>query len=71
MAVVVTPFSTVSLAISNKYCGGKHDANNMSTAVFDLLNHVETLSSNHYRELNSCLITKYKSGTDHIPPHRD
>ena len=54
-----------------EYNGGKYDAKDMPTVVMDLLNHIKPLSSNLDGKLNSCLITRYKSETDHIPPHRD
>ena len=54
-----------------KYSGGKHDAKDMPTAVTDLLNLVKENLSDPAAKMNSCLITRYKSGADHIPPHRD
>ena len=54
-----------------RYTGGKHEAKEMPKPVVDLLNHIKPHLSNSATTLNSCLITRYKSGMDHIPPHRD
>ena len=54
-----------------RYNGGKHDAKAMPAPITDLLNAVRAQCSQPDACLNSCLITRYKSGTDHIPPHRD
>ena len=54
-----------------RYNGGRHDAKDMPAPIMDLLNVVRAHCSQPDAPLNSCLITRYKSGTDHIPPHRD
>lgn len=54
-----------------RYSGGRHDAKDMPAPITDLLRTVRAHCSNPDAPLNSCLITRYKSGSDHIPPHRD
>ena len=54
-----------------RYNGGKDDAKAMPAPIMDLLNAVRAQCSHPNACLNSCLITLYKSGTDHIPPHKD
>ena len=50
---------------------GKHEAKEMPTPLKELLDHVKPLLSDHAYNLNSCLVTRYKTGSDFIPPHRD
>ena len=54
-----------------RYNGGRHDAKEMPAPIMELLNAVRTHSSNPSAKINSCLITRYKTGADYIPPHRD
>ena len=54
-----------------KYNGGSHDAKEMPAPVLNLLNSIKSHCSDPNSTLNSCLITRYKTGADHIPPHRD
>ena len=54
-----------------RYSGGEHKAKAMPPPLQELI----TLAKSHITDpaaiFNSCLITRYKSGSDHIPPHRD
>ena len=54
-----------------KYSGGAHEAKELPTPLLDLLDSIKGHCSDPNTALNSCLITRYKSGADHIPPHRD
>lgn len=54
-----------------RYSGGSHDAKDMPAPIKDLLDSIRAHCSKPDAPLNSCLVTRYKSGADHIPPHRD
>ena len=54
-----------------RYSGGRHDAKDMPAPLNDLMEHCRSYLSNPDAKMNSCLVTRYKSGTDHIPQHRD
>jgi hypothetical protein len=43
----------------------------MPKVISDLLDSVRTQLTSTDVVLNSCLVTRYKDGTKHIPPHRD
>ena len=51
------------------YSGGEHKAKTMPPPLQELITLVKPHITDH--TFNSCLITRYKSGSDHIPPHRD
>ena len=53
------------------YTGGKHEASRIPDIIHDLLKCVRPQLSDPSGLINSCLINRYKSGTDVIPPHRD
>ena len=54
-----------------KYSGGEHKAKEMPAPLQELRELVRSKLSNPESVVNSCLITRYKSGLDFIPPHRD
>ena len=54
-----------------QYTGGKHEPCRTPEIIQDLLQSVRPNLSNPSAWINSCLITRYKSGKDHIPPHGD
>ncbi len=53
------------------YTGKYHAPCETPTAIQDLLAAVRPHLSDKGSWINSCLITKYKDGTNHIPDHRD
>ena len=54
-----------------KYSGGEHKAKEIPAPLQELRELVRTQLSDPESVVNSCLITRYKSGSDFIPPHRD
>ena len=54
-----------------KYNGGEHKANAMPAPLKDLIELLKPQLTNTGAVVNSCLITRYKTGSDHIPLHRD
>ena len=54
-----------------RYTGGKHEPKPVPELIQDLLKHCRPHLSNPDSWMNSCLITRYKTGEDYIPPHRD
>ena len=54
-----------------KYSGGEHKAKPMPAPLLELIELIRPQLSNPEAVVNSCLITRYKSGSDFIPPHRD
>ena len=54
-----------------KYSGGKHDAKEMPAPLSELLEHIRPNMSDPTAKINSCLVTRYKTGADYIPAHRD
>ena len=54
-----------------KYNGGRHVAKEIPTPIKELLNVVQPHLSNTNANINSCLVTRYKSEADFIPQHRD
>ena len=57
---------------SYRYTGHEHPAKTMPDALSKLLNSIKPkLSSDMNLNVNSCLISKYQSGSNHIPMHRD
>ena len=53
------------------YTGAYHEAARTTEVVQDLLEAVRPCLTNSKAWMNSCLITRYKSGADNIPLHRD
>ena len=53
------------------YTGAYHEAARTPEVVQDLLEAVRPCLTNSKAWMNSCLITRYKSGADNIPLHRD
>lgn len=54
-----------------KYSGGQHDVQAMPTVLEDLLQLIKPHLTDKDAKLNSCLVSRYKTGSDFIPPHRD
>ncbi len=54
-----------------KYSGGEHKANPMPVPLQELIDVIRPQLSDPASVVNSCLVTRYKSGSDFIPPHRD
>ena len=54
-----------------KYSGGEHKAKAMPPPLQELIDLIKPKLSVPESVLNSCLITRYKSGSDFIPLHRD
>ena len=54
-----------------KYVGGEHEACRTPEIFQDLLEMIRPNMSDPSAWINSCLITRYKSGEDYIPPHSD
>ena len=54
-----------------RYTGGRHEPCRSPEVIQDLLESVRPHMSNPSGWINSCLITRYNTGQDHIPPHRD
>ena len=53
------------------YTVGYHEACKTPLEIQDLMDAVCPNLSDPNCLINSCLITRYKNGSDHIPPHRD
>ena len=53
------------------YTGVYHPPCREPLVLQDLLDSLRPNFSNPKSLINSCLVTRYKSGSDHIPPHRD
>ena len=54
------------------YTGHKHESLDMPDPIKELMEIVASKSeSDSSSKPNSCLVTKYRSGTNYIPPHRD
>ena len=56
---------------SYKYNGAEHTAKPMPEQIISLLNVIKPKLSNPNAIVNSCLVTRYVGGSDHIPLHRD
>ena len=54
-----------------RYSGGEHKALAMPPPLKDLIELLKPQLSDPSAVLNSCLVTRYKTGSDHIPLHRD
>jgi hypothetical protein len=54
-----------------RYTGGSHPANAMPPIIDDLLKNLKVNMTDPTAPINSCLITRYKDGTQGIKPHRD
>lgn len=55
-----------------RYTGHTHDAREMPETLTKILNAAKTaVPEGSKSEFNSCLITRYKTGQNHIPQHRD
>ena len=54
-----------------RYSGGEHKAQAMPPLLQELAQLVKPHMSNPNNVLNSCLITRYKDGSNFIPAHRD
>ena len=56
---------------SYKYTGKEHNAKPMPSAVLKLLDEIKSKVPDDCTNFNSCLISRYMSGKNIIPPHRD
>ena len=56
---------------SYRYAGGSHEAQPMPPEVSRLIEEIKPGLPNPDMAINSCLISRYKSGENHIPAHRD
>ena len=57
---------------SYRYTGHTHEAREMPDPLKKVMNIAKTIvPEENNSEFNSCLITRYKSGQNHIPHHRD
>ena len=54
-----------------KYSGGEHKAKAMPPPLQELIELLKPQLSDPDAAVNSCLVTRYKNGSDHIPLHRD
>lgn len=54
-----------------KYNGGEHKSKTMPAEIQQLIELVRPQLSDPESIVNSCLVTRYKSGDDYIPSHRD
>jgi len=54
-----------------KYSGVSHAAADMPQEISDLLDCIRPKLPDPEATINSCLITRYNNGSQHIPPHRD
>ena len=58
-------------AFDYSYSGVKHEKQPMPESIKALMETVNSLNIDEPLELNSCLVTKYRSGKNFIPFHRD
>ena len=56
---------------SYRYTGGEHESKEMPKELDDLISHIRSQLPNPDMRINSCLISRYKTGVNHIPAHRD
>ena len=56
---------------SYRYTGGQHEAMQMPKEIQDLVDYIKPQLPNPDVNLNSCLISRYKTGANSIPPRRD
>ena len=54
-----------------RYTGGTHEAKPLPVEVERLIEHIRPKLPNPDMTFNSCLITRYNSGANYIPSHRD
>ena len=54
-----------------KYSGGSHKAREIPPQIKNLLDHIKTSDQLPSANFNSCLVTRYQTGKDSIPAHRD
>ena len=54
-----------------RYTGGRHEAKPLPSEISDLIQHIRPKLPDSDKAFNSCLITRYRTGANYIPKHRD